>query len=133
MVCRSMCEHARGSKPRADMNDFEHMERVARQRAAEHLVDIAYALTGGEMLELRHDGERTTVAVADEVLMIRRSTSKGERVEVSIGLSWSSPHRRGRAQAGMTPHSAPDPEDGGGGQDERPAGPLRSGGRPPLG
>jgi len=75
------------------VTDFEHWERVPRQRAAEHLVDIAYALTGGETLELRHDGEQATVAVADEVLMIRRSMSKGERVEVTIGLSWSSPDR----------------------------------------
>jgi amphi-Trp domain-containing protein len=73
------------------VTDFEYVERVPRQRAAEHLVDIAYALTGGETLELRHDGEQVTVAVADEVLMIRRSTSKGDRVEVSIELSWSSP------------------------------------------
>ncbi|MGZ8694697.1 MAG: amphi-Trp domain-containing protein [Gaiellaceae bacterium] len=75
--------------------DFEHVERVSRQRAAEHLVDIAYALTGGETLELRHGGEQVTVAVAEEVLMIRRSTSKGDRVrvDVTIELSWSSPDR----------------------------------------
>ena len=73
------------------MTHFEHVERVPRRRAAEHLVDIAYALTGGETLELRHDGEQFTVAVADEVLLTRRSTSKGDRVEVSIELSWSSP------------------------------------------
>jgi amphi-Trp domain-containing protein len=75
------------------VTDFEHVERVPRRRAAEHLVDIAYALTGGETLELRHDGEQFTVAVADEVLIMRRSTSKGDRVEVSIELSWSSPDR----------------------------------------
>jgi amphi-Trp domain-containing protein len=73
------------------VTDFENAERIPRQRAAERLVDIAYALTGGETLELRHDGEQFTVAVADEVLMVRRSTSKGDRVEVSIELSWSSP------------------------------------------
>jgi amphi-Trp domain-containing protein len=71
--------------------DFHYVERVPRQRAAEHLVDIAYALTGGETLELRHDGEQVIIAVADEVLMIRRSTSKGGRVEVTFQLSWSSP------------------------------------------
>lgn len=72
------------------MTDFEHIERVSRQRAAEHLVDIAYALTGGETLELRHDGEHVPVAVAEEVLLIRRSTSNGDRVEVAIELSWTS-------------------------------------------
>ena len=71
--------------------DFEYVERVPRQRAAEHLVDIAYALAGGETLELRRDGEQVTVTVADEVLMIRRSTSKDGRVEVAFELSWSSP------------------------------------------
>ena len=71
--------------------DFEYVERVPRQRAAERLVDIAYALTGGETLELRHDGEQVTVTVADEVLMIRRSTSKDGRIEVAFELSWCSP------------------------------------------
>ena len=73
------------------VTDFEYVERLPRQRAAEHLVDIAYALTGGETLELRHDGEEVTVTVADEVVMIRRSTSKDGRVEVAFELSWSSP------------------------------------------
>jgi amphi-Trp domain-containing protein len=71
--------------------DFEDAELLPRQRAAERLIDIAYALTGGETLELRHDGEHVTVPVADEVLMIRRGISKGGRVEVTFELSWSSP------------------------------------------
>jgi amphi-Trp domain-containing protein len=75
------------------VTEFEHVERVPRRRAAEHLVDLAYALTGGESLELRHDGEKCAVAVPDEVLMMRRSTSKGDRLEVSIELSWSAPDR----------------------------------------
>ncbi len=73
------------------MTDFEYVERVPRQRAAERLADIAYALTGGDTLELRHDGQQLKVPVVDEVLLIRRSTSKGDRVEVTIQLSWSSP------------------------------------------
>ena len=105
MLGRSMREkRSVGSKPGASVSgpvrldahsgavtDFEYVERVPRQRDAEHLVDIAYALTGGETLELRHGGEQVTVAVADEVLMIRRSTSEGDRVKVTIELSWSSP------------------------------------------
>lgn len=75
------------------VTNFEHVARIPRRRAAEHLVDIAYALTGGETLELRRDGEQFKVAVADEVLIVRKSTSKGDRVEVSIELSWSSPDR----------------------------------------
>ena len=73
------------------VTDFEYVERVPRQRAAERLADIAYALTGGERLELRHDGQQIKVRVADEVLLIRRSTSKCDRAEVTIQLSWSSP------------------------------------------
>jgi amphi-Trp domain-containing protein len=73
------------------LTDFKYVDRVPRQRAAEHLVDIAYALAGGETLELRHDGEQVTVTVADEVLMIRKSTSKDGRVEVAFELTWSSP------------------------------------------
>jgi amphi-Trp domain-containing protein len=75
------------------VTEFEYRDRVPRRRAAEHLVDIAYALTGGETLELRHDGEQCAVAVPDEVLIVRRSTSRGDRHEVSIELSWSSPGR----------------------------------------
>jgi amphi-Trp domain-containing protein len=73
------------------LTDFEYVDRVPRQRAAERLVDIAYALAGGETLELRHDGDQVTVTVADEVLMIRKSTSKDGRVEVAFELTWSSP------------------------------------------
>jgi amphi-Trp domain-containing protein len=79
------------------VTDFEYVERIPRQRAAEHLVDIAYALAGGEKLELRHDGEQVTVSVTDEVLMIRRSTSKDGRVEVAFELSWFSPDDPDRA------------------------------------
>ena len=75
------------------VTEFEHVERIPRQRAAERLADIAYALTAGDALELRRAGEHATVAVADEVLMTRRSTSNGDQVEVVIELSWSSPGR----------------------------------------
>ncbi len=88
-----MSSSARSDDHGDAVTDFEHVERLPRRRAAEHLVDIAYALTGGETLELRHDGKQFRIAGADEVLMIRRSTSKGDRVEVSIELSWSSPDR----------------------------------------
>jgi amphi-Trp domain-containing protein len=73
------------------VTDFEYVERVPRQRAAEHLVDIAYALAAGETLELRHDGEQVRITVVDEVLMIRRSMSKDGQVQVAFELSWSSP------------------------------------------
>jgi amphi-Trp domain-containing protein len=73
------------------VTDCQYVERVPRQRAAEHLADIAYALTGGETLELRHEGREVKVPVADEVLLIRTSRSTGDRVEVAIQLSWSSP------------------------------------------
>ena len=87
-----MTRSARLEGHREAVTDFESVERLPRQRAAERLIDLAYALTGGETLQLRHDAEHVTVAVADEVHMIRRSTSEGDRVEVAIELSWSWPH-----------------------------------------
>ena len=72
---------------------FESEERLPRQLAAERLADIAYALTAGETLEQRREGEHVSVPVADEVLLIRRSSSRGDRVEVEVRLSWSSPNR----------------------------------------
>ncbi len=73
------------------VTEFEYKERLTRQSAAERLADIAYALTVGETLELRHGGEQVSVPVADEVLLIRRSTPKGGRIDVEVRLSWSSP------------------------------------------
>jgi hypothetical protein len=43
------------------VTDFKHGEQVSRQRAAEHLVDIAYALAAGEALELRAHGTAVKV------------------------------------------------------------------------
>jgi amphi-Trp domain-containing protein len=74
------------------VTEFEYEERVPRQLAAERLADVAYALTGGVTLELRHEGEHVSVPVADEVLLVRRTTSKGDRVEVDVTLSWTSPN-----------------------------------------
>jgi amphi-Trp domain-containing protein len=71
------------------VNGFEHNERVSRQRAAERLVDIAYALAAGGELELRAEGTRVSVPVADDVLLRRVSRSDGEGVEVEVVVSWS--------------------------------------------
>lgn len=69
--------------------EFRREERISRQKAAERLVDIAYALAAGGPLELGGPGERVSVAVADEVLLRRVSTAYGDRVEVLVELSWS--------------------------------------------
>ena len=69
--------------------EFMYEERLARQQAAERLVDIAYALTAGGTLELRKHSEHVNVPVADEVVLKRSSTTNGERVDVHIQLSWS--------------------------------------------
>jgi amphi-Trp domain-containing protein len=61
--------------------------QLPRRAAAEHLVDLAYALTTGE-LELRGDGERVTVPIADEVTLTRRNACERDRVEVQLTLSW---------------------------------------------
>jgi amphi-Trp domain-containing protein len=61
--------------------------RLARRAAAEQLVDLAYALTTGE-IELGGDGERVTIPIADEVTLARRSSREPGRVEVHLTLSW---------------------------------------------
>ena len=71
------------------MTDFEHEEHLSRQQAAERLADIAYALTAGVTLQLRTEGEQVNVPVSDKVLLKRRSTSNGDRIEVEVELSWS--------------------------------------------
>ena len=48
---------------------FTHEEHLLRQQAAERLVDIAYALAAGSALELRTNGKRVNVPVADEFLL----------------------------------------------------------------
>ena len=48
------------------MTEFKHEECLSRQRAAERLADIAYALTVGGTLEVRTGGEQVKVPVADD-------------------------------------------------------------------
>ena len=71
------------------MSDFRDEQRVSRHHAAERLVDIAYALVGGETLELRTEAAHVTVPVGDDVLIKRVSRSTGDRVDVEVKLSWS--------------------------------------------
>ena len=73
------------------MSDFRDEERVSRQHAAERLVDIAYALAGGETLELRTKSGHMTVPVGDDVLIKRESRSNGDCVDVEVELRWSAP------------------------------------------
>lgn len=75
------------------MSDFKHKEaeRVSRRQAAERLIDIAYALTGGGPLELTAAGRRIAVPVAAELLLERGLKSKGGEVELGIELTWSLP------------------------------------------
>jgi amphi-Trp domain-containing protein len=75
------------------MSDFNHKEaeRLSRQQAAERLVDIAYALTAGGPLELSAAGRRVTVPVPNELQLERELKSKGDQVELELGLSWSRP------------------------------------------
>jgi amphi-Trp domain-containing protein len=70
------------------ISNFRHKgeERLSRQQAAERLIDLAYALTTGGPLKLEGDQQ---VTVADEVLLKRDGTSKGDRVLLEIELSWS--------------------------------------------
>jgi amphi-Trp domain-containing protein len=71
------------------VTDFRSDEQVSRQRAAEQLVDIAYALTVGGALELRAHGTEVKLPTPDRVILKRESRSDGDRVEVEVVLTWS--------------------------------------------
>jgi amphi-Trp domain-containing protein len=71
------------------MTEFDHEEEVSPQEAAEYLVDIAYGLTAGQTVELRGPTERMRVPVGDLLVVKRRSTHHGGRVELAIELRWS--------------------------------------------
>lgn len=75
------------------MTDFKHSdsERLSPNRAAERLVDLAYALTVGGCMELHLAGERVSVPVAREVVLESASESKGREVTLELSLSWSVP------------------------------------------
>jgi amphi-Trp domain-containing protein len=68
----------------------ENGERLSRQQAAERLTDLAYALmTGGP---LTFDGERqVTLPIADEIVLKRSGTANGDRIQLELELSWSTP------------------------------------------
>ena len=75
------------------MADFEHfdLERVSSNRAAERLVDLAYALTMGGPMELHVAGERVSVPVARELILESASESKGTEIRLALALTWSVP------------------------------------------
>jgi amphi-Trp domain-containing protein len=67
------------------MSHFEHRERISRQRAAERLADIAYALTAGE--QLRIGGELVSVPAGDELMLEVKSNSTGDCRQLEVELS----------------------------------------------
>jgi amphi-Trp domain-containing protein len=77
------------------MMEFKHSdgERVSRRQAAERLVDLAYGLTTGGVVELYVDGERLSVPVADDVMLESESESRGQRVKLELRLSWLTPEQ----------------------------------------
>ena len=64
-------------------------ERVSRQKAAELLADLAYALTAGGRLELNVGGDRLSVPLADDVLLARELTAGAGEVALELVLRWS--------------------------------------------
>jgi amphi-Trp domain-containing protein len=70
------------------VTEFKHEERLSRQRAAERLADIAYALAIGGTLEIRTGRERVRVPVAENVLVTREASAHGHRVVVEVKLTW---------------------------------------------
>jgi len=72
------------------MTEFRHKERLPRERAAERLADIAYALTMGGTWDVRTGGEQIRVPVADDVAVLTRgSRTSGGRMLVEVRLTWS--------------------------------------------
>jgi amphi-Trp domain-containing protein len=71
------------------MSHFKHEERLSRQRAAERLIDIAYALTAGGPLELSAGGHRVTVPVANELRLLRELKSNGDQAALELELTWT--------------------------------------------
>ncbi len=82
------------------MTEFEHEERLPRERAAELLADIAYALTVGDTLEVRTSSEQVKVPVGDTVVLTRGSRADGDLVEVEVRLRWSAVAADERGAAG---------------------------------
>jgi amphi-Trp domain-containing protein len=74
-------------RERSAVTESSDEVRLPRHAAAEQLVDLAYGLTTGEV-ELKSEGERVGVAVADEVTLTRRHVSDVDRVEIQLTLSW---------------------------------------------
>jgi len=79
------------------MTDFKHSdrERLAPSRAAERLVDLAYALTVGGSMEIHVDGERVSVPLAREIVLESASESNGREVKLELALTWSMPETGG--------------------------------------
>ena len=71
------------------MTQFDRVDEVSPRQAAEYLVDIAYALAAGDMVELRSSTGRVHVPVGDHLVIARRSIQDGDRVELAIELRWS--------------------------------------------
>jgi hypothetical protein len=63
-------------------------EPVSRLRAAEQLVDIAYALTVGGPLDLGTEGAEAGVPVPEEVRLESETRTDGDRVEIAVLVSW---------------------------------------------
>jgi amphi-Trp domain-containing protein len=77
---------------------YKDEERLSRQRAAERLVDIAYALTAGGPLEMSAAGRRVTVPVPGELLLQRELNSESGRVELELDLTWAIPEASSAAK-----------------------------------
>jgi amphi-Trp domain-containing protein len=63
------------------------LNRLSRQKAAERLTDIAYALTTGGRLKLG-DEEEVSIPAADHVALKCATRSEDGRIELGIELSW---------------------------------------------
>ena len=73
------------------MANFKHTdtERLSPERAAERLVDLAYALTARGPVELSMAGKRISLPVAAELVLVSASEANAGHVKLNFELSWS--------------------------------------------
>jgi hypothetical protein len=76
--------------------------------AAERLIDIAYAPTAGDPLQLSIARRRLKVPVANGLHLERELRSNGDRLELELELTWSGPRtwpQRAAARGATSPSS----------------------------
>lgn len=70
------------------VTDFKHTERMSRQRAAERLTDVAYALVVRSPVALQIAGQRVVVPDAEELLVQWDVGCADGRLQLEMVVRW---------------------------------------------